>query len=474
MKIKNYERLLVTGDTKSRSIVLGILESALCALDGKKAVANVVSLEDDTLRIGYHAWDLRLKRRIIVLGAGKACAAMARGIEDKLGDRISEGLVLVKSIEPDERMQRIELVQGGHPIPNAEGLEATRRILAIVDNATSEDLFIVLISGGSSSLMTCPLAGITLPDEIVATRALVESGARILEINAVRRHISETNGGRLAQKIEARGTEVIALILSDVVQNPLMADRERSQQFFGTPIGADDTTIQDALDAIDKYGLRHRMPQSIIDYLDSPNLSHETPKELGSRIQHLVLQTPSSASEAAKHAALRSGLPTLVLTTVLEGESREAGTFLACVAKEIMLHGRPMHPPCILIASGETTTRAVHASGLGGPSQELALGLALEIDGLSGCCVAALDTDGTDGPTDFAGGLADSTTAERARSLKLDIYGSLMRHDSTGILLALGDELVTGNTGTNVCDLNIIYVPARVVCRTGVAIEAEA
>ena len=461
MKIKNFEKLLATGDTEARSVVLGILESALCALDGRKAVANAVSLEEDTLRIGHHSWDLGRKRRIIVLGAGKACNAMARGIEDKLADLITEGLVLVKKIEPEDKMSRIEVVQGGHPTPNAEGLEATRRMLAMVDEATPEDLFIVLISGGSSSLMACPVAGVTLSDEVAAARALLESGARILEINAVRRHISETNGGRLAQRIEASGAEAVALILSDVVQCPLKDARQGSQQFFGTPIGPDDTTIQDALDAIDKYGLGHRIPQSIIDYLSAPDASHETPKQLGPGIRHFVLQTPSSASEAAKQAALRSGLPALVLTTVLEGESREAGTFLACVAKEIILHGRPVHPPCVLIASGETTTKAAHASGLGGPSQELALGLALEIDGLSGCCVVSVDTDGTDGPTDFAGGLADSTTAERARSLKLDIYGSLMRHDSTGILLALGDELVTGNTGTNVCDLNIVYIPAQ-------------
>lgn len=469
MKIKNYERLLANGDTEARSIVLGILESALCTLDGRKAVANAILLEDDTLRIGRHSWDLSLKRRIIVLGAGKACNAMARGIEDRLADRISKGLVLVKRIESDDKMQRIELAQGGHPTPNAEGLEATQRLLAMVDDATSEDLFIVLISGGSSSLMTCPLAGITLLDEIVAARALQESGARILEINAVRRHISKTNGGRLAKRIEETGAEAIALILSDVVQNPLMVGREGSQQFFGTPIGPDDTTIQDALDAIDKYGLRHRMPQSIIDHLDATDPSHETPKELGSRIKHLVLQTPSSASEAAKQAALRGGLPALILTTVLEGESREAGTFLACVAKEIVLRGRPLHPPCILIASGETTTKAVNASGLGGPSQELALSLALEIDGLSGCCIASVDTDGTDGPTEFAGGLADSTTAERARALRLDIYGSLMCHDSAGTLLSLGDEIVTGNTGTNVCDLNVIYIPAQGARRTGEA-----
>lgn len=467
MKIKNSASLLKIGDTESRSLVLGILEFALCALDGRKAVANAMSIEGDTLRIGSRSWDLRLKRRIIVLGAGKACNAMARGIDDKLGARISEGLVLVKKIERDDKMQHIELVCGGHPIPNAEGLAATQRLLSMVDDATPDDLFIVLISGGSSALMAYPVSGITLPDVGAATGVLLESGARILEINAVRRHISQTNGGRLAQRIEATGAEAVALILSDVVQTPRTIKQDISGQFFGTPIGPDDTTIQNALDVIDKYGLKHRMPRAILEYLNDPDPSHETPKELGSRMHHVILQTPSSGSEAAKQAALRRGLPALILTTVLEGESREAGTFLASVTKEIILNGRPMHPPCVLIASGETTTKSTHASGTGGPSQELALGFALEIDGLTGCCIASVDTDGTDGPTDFAGGLADSTTTERARSLGLDIYGSLMRHDSTGILLALGDELVTGNTGTNVCDLNIIYVPAPGGLRTG-------
>lgn len=459
MRIRNLEKLLLTGDSEARSTVLGVLESSLAALDGQRAVRNVVSLEENILRIGQQSWDLNDKGRIIVVGAGKACNAMARGLEDVLGDRIAQGLVIVKRVEPIDKLERIALVEGGHPLPDVNGLQAAQEILSMVDSADPDDLLIVLISGGSSSLMTYPVEGISLSDEIEAARELLESGARILEINAVRRHISMTNGGRLAERIESRGAEAVALIISDVVEEPIRESSRRASGFWGTPIGPDDTTIQDALGAIERHGLRHRMPASILSFLGSNDPMHETPKQLGERIHHVILQNPSSASDAAKHAALRSGLPVLVLTTVLQGESREAGVFLACIAKEIMLHGRPVHPPCVLIASGETTTRVVHAAGLGGPSQELALGFAIEIGGLTGCCLGALDTDGTDGPTEFAGGLVDSTTAARAQDLNLDVYGSLMLHDSSTVLRALGDELITGNTGTNVCDLNVAYVP---------------
>jgi len=459
MKVKNLEKLLRVGDLKARSTVLGVLESALSSLDGQQAVRSVVAVERDTLRIGQRTWDLRHKERIVVVGAGKACNAMARGIEDVLGDRITQGLVVVKRIESADKLERIELVEGGHPLPDVAGWKAAKRILAMVDSAGPDDLFIVLISGGSSSLMACPVDGISLADEITATRSLLESGARILEINAVRRHISMTNGGRLARRIEDTGAEAIALIVSDVVKDPRDATTRRKQAFYGTPIGPDDTTIQDALDAIAKYGLEHRIPKAILDFLNEDGTAHETPKTLGERISHVILQTPASSSEAAQHAALRSGLPVLVLTTVLQGEAREAGVFLSCIAKEIMLHGRPIHAPCVLIASGETTSQVLHAAGLGGPSQELALAFALEVSGLSGCCLAAIDTDGTDGPTDFAGGLVDSTTIARAEAAQLDVYGRLMLHDSSSVLRALGDELITGNTGTNVCDLNIVYVP---------------
>lgn len=461
MKIKNRESLAATGDIASRQVVLEIVEAALQTLDSYQVIRNLLRLDGNILRIGNQKWNLQEKRRLFVVGAGKACNSMARAVEDTLGNQITKGIVIVKQIDDTDSLHRIELAVGGHPLPNEEGLLASRRILDLVNDAGPEDLFIGLISGGSSALMSCPVPGITLGDEMKVTAELLHSGARILEINAVRRHISATNGGRLAQKIEAQGAEMINLIISDSVGNKPTTDPAQPAKFFGTPVGPDSTTLQDARDVLKKYDLLPRIPPSIVEFLHNSNPAHETPKTLGKSIHHFVLQKPADACEAAKRAADRMGLAGLILTTHLEGESREAGIFLAAVAKETALNHRPLAPPCVLIAGGETTTRIDGPCGIGGPSQELALSFALETAGLKGFCIGAIDTDGTDGPSEIAGGITDGTTVERARRKGLNVYERLRAHDSTAILRMVGDEIVTGNTGTNVCDLNVIYIEPK-------------
>jgi len=383
---------------------------------------------------------------------------MARGVEDVLGDRISEGLVIVKQMDGDDRLHRIELVEGGHPLPNEKGLLASRRILHMVDQATADDLFISVISGGSSALMSCALAGITLEDERKLTEELLKTSARIIEMNAVRRHISAITGGRLAQRIDSKGAEMINLIVYDVVGEKPTTDPTRPVQFCGTPVAPDTTTLQDARNVIEKYNLASRIPRSVVEYLKKDDPARETPKVLSHRIHHFVLQRAADACEAAKRAADERGVPGHILTTLLEGESSQAGTFLACVAKEIALNNRPIPPPCVLITGGETTTSIDGPCGLGGPSQELALSFSLEIAGLKGFAIGAVDTDGTDGPTDIAGGITDGTTVERGRLKGLDVYACLRAHDSYHGLKILGDEIMTGNTGTNLCDLNVIYI----------------
>jgi len=459
MKIRNREKLVSAGDFEARNIVLEIIESSLQALDSYHVIKNILSLDGNILRVGNQRWDLGLKQRVFVIGAGKACNSMAKAVEEKLGDRITGGLVIVKQVEPEDELQRIEFAEGGHPLPNKMGLSASRRILHMVEQATPDDLFISVISGGSSALMACPVSGINIEDEIAVTDRLIKSGARILEINAVRRHISQTNGGRLAQKIEAKGAELINLILSDIVEDATKADPEQPTEYFGTPVAPDTTTLQDARNALGKYDLWSRVPRSVEEFLKTDNPVRETPKFLSDRIHHFVLERPADACEAAKRAADAMGVHGFVLTTMLEGESREAGAFLASVAKEIALNHRPVSPPCVMITGGETTTRIDNTSGKGGPSQELALGFALEIVNLVGCGIAAIDTDGTDGPTEIAGGIADSTTVDRARMNGLDVYERLREHDSSNVLRILGDEIITHNTGTNVCDLNVIYIP---------------
>jgi glycerate-2-kinase len=212
---------------------------------------------------------------------------------------------------------------------------------------------------------------------------------------------------------------------------------------------------------LEKYGLRSRVPSSIIEYLKTDDAARETPKYFSNRIHHFVLQRTADACEAAKQAAEKMEFPVYVLTTLLEGESWQAGTFLACVAKEVALSHRPFTPPCLMITGGETTTKIDGPSGLGGPSQELALGFALEIAKWDGLSIAAIDTDGTDGPTGQAGGISDGTTVDRAWRKGCDVYEYLKAHNSSNVLKAIGDEIITGSTGTNLCDLNVVYVSER-------------
>lgn len=458
MIIKNRDALEAVGDIRARKVVLEIAEAVLQRLDAHPIICGLLQLERDAIRIGDYRWHLGSKRRVFVVGAGKAANAMARAVEEVLGDRITQGLVIVKRLERRDSLRHIELIVGGHPLPNADGLFASQRILKIVDQAAPEDLFISVISGGSSALMNCPIPGISLEDERQVTEALLESGARILETNAVRRHISATNGGRLAQKIEAKGAEMINFIISDSPGHKPTVDPAKHSAFFGTPVAPDDTTFQDARDALEKYGLMSRIPRTLVEFLQKATPADETPKCFGSQVRHFVLERPADACEAAKRAAEERGMAACVLTTLLEGESSSSGTFLACVAKEVAMNRRPVAAPCLLVAGGETTTRLEGLYGQGGPSQELALGFALEVMDKRGVCLCALDTDGTDGPTEIAGGVVDGSTVERAKEKGLDSQRYLRAHDSSTVLQAVGDAVLTGNTGTNVCDLNIVYV----------------
>ena len=289
---------------------------------------------------------------------------------------------------------------------------------------------------------------------------LLNAGARILEINAVRRHISQVNGGRLAQKIEQTGAELINLILWDVVGDDLKSNLEEPSSFYGTPVGPDNTTLAEAIKVIEKYNLWRKIPKSVISYLRSERDDLETPKDLGDRVCHFVLHVPIDACVIAKSICEKKGIPGYILTTSLEGESREAGIFLASIAKEISLYNRPVDPPCFLIAGGETTVNVGENPGKGGPNQEVVLSFAQEIAGFTGISIAALGTDGTDGPTDFAGGLADSTTGELAELSGMELYEFLNRHDAYEALKGLDDGIITGNTGTNLCDLILVYISA--------------
>lgn len=458
-KIKNWDSLINKGDIVARERVLQMLDGVLSAMDAGNRILDLMSLDGNILTIGYKQWDLSGKKNIYLIGAGKACNAMANAVCQVLGERISKGIISVKIKEEQDTYVNTDVYVGGHPLPNKEGIKAAKAMLDLIDSAAPEDLFISIFSGGSSALLTYPVEGITLEDEIRAQDILLKSGANIIEINAVRRHISRTNGGRMAEKIHARGAELISLMISDRVGALPTIDRKEPQLFFGTMVGPDETTVQDARNTIINYDLLDEIPKSVISYLWDDARALETPKKhFDNCVTYILDGVPDSCVEAQK-LAKKFDLPMMVLTTFIEGESREAGMVMASIAKEIKNNRQPISPPCYVVFSGETTTTIKEkAMGKGGPSQELVLGFSLGVKDYDGIAIASVDSEGTDGTSIYAGGLADTKTFERLSEKEVSPYEALRLHSTTEALEAIGDNIFTGNTGTNVCDFNVIFI----------------
>lgn len=463
-KIKNAEELLRHGDMESRRIVLDITERTLRHLDAYERIKSIAHMEGDVLCIGSRRWDLSKKRHIYLLGAGKACNHMARAVDEILGDHLTKGIAIVKIRESIDVFQHTEVYVGGHPLPNETGLLACKEILKLVDNATAEDLFIGVVSGGSSALMSCPVEGISLQDEIDTTDVMLKSGASIFEINAIRRHISQFNGGMLAKRIAERGAELICFGISDAVASPPTGDiGVPYEKYRATPFGPDQTTLDDARRVIRDYEVAERLPKTVVDYLMNAGPEAETPKSFPQNTYFLLNTLPDSCLYA-KQAAEEMGLQAHILTSFLEGESKDAGTVMASLAREIQTYGNPFPAPCVLLSSGETTTRILdnrEIQGHGGPGQEMTLSFAIAAAAIPGCCLLSIDSEGTDGTTPAAGGMTDSQSYAAAEALGADVHAALRGHASCEALVRMGDIVMTGNTGTNLCDLNVLYVPAR-------------
>lgn len=435
-----------------RARVLDVLGAALDAADPAQAIRRLMFRSDDTLWIDGVAYDLDRYRRVIVVGGGKAGASMASAVESLLGDRITAGWVNVKYhyIEPTEQ---ITVHQAGHPVPDAAGVTGTRAMLDLLRGLTADDLVLCLLSGGGSALMTLPVKGVGLEDMQVLTDLLLRSGAPIPAINAVRKHLSQVSGGQLARL--AYPATVVTLILSDVVGSPL-------DVIASGPTVADPTTFAHAQAVIERYSIADRLPKSIRYHL-SRGLSgsiYDTPKagdpEL-ENVHNVIIADNARAAQAAVERAQALGFHTLLLSTYIEGEAREVARVLAALAKEIAASGRPLLRPACLLLGGETTV-TVRGTGKGGRNQELAVAAAVAIEGLDAAIIASLATDGTDGPTDAAGGMVDGTTLARGRALGLSAQSSLNNNDTYAYLAAVGDLLVTGPTNTNVNDLMAVFV----------------
>jgi hydroxypyruvate reductase len=387
-------------------------------------------------------------RNIFVIGAGKASAQMARAVERLLGARITGGLVNVKDGH-GAKLRRIEIQECGHPLPDARGLAGARRIAEIANQAGRDDLVLCLISGGASALLPLPTPPITLAQKQKTTRLLLHCGASIHEINCVRKHISRIKGGQLARL--AYPATLLTLILSDVIGDDL--------DVIGSgPTVPDRSTFADARAIFEKYRIWNKLPAAVRDHLTSA--AEETPKpgdKIFENARNVVIGSNALAVDAAALEARRLGFHTLVLSTFLEGEARQVARVHAAIAKEIRASGRPVKTPACVISGGEPTV-TIRGKGLGGRNQEFALAAALDIAGLPDVVILSAGTDGTDGPTDAAGAIADGTTLARAQALGLDAAASLRNNDSYHFFEATGDLIKTGPTGTNVADIQLILV----------------
>jgi len=435
-----------------REKAVAIMTAALEAVDPAKAIRRQVRLDNGILCVGGRAYDLGGYRHIYVVGGGKAGGSMALALEELLGHRITAGWVNVKygHTLPTEV---IELHQAGHPLPDEEGVKGTEAIIQLLQRATHRDLVICLVSGGGSALMIAPTEGITLGDMEVFTQVTLACGATINEINSIRKHCSRIKGGQMARL--AYPAQLIALALSDVVGNPL-------DVIASGPTVADTSTFADAWRIVQKYGIESQLPSSVVERLRRGREGQipETPKpgdRALSKAHTEIVASNEIAAQAAIEEAGRQGMNTLLLSTFVEGEAREVGTVFAAIAREIRHSGRPIAPPACVVAGGETTV-TLRGRGKGGRNQELALAAAIPIAGLEDVMVIGLATDGTDGPTDAAGALADGTTLARAGALGVSAWKHLADNDSYHFFEALGDLLLTGPTNTNVNDLTFVFV----------------
>ncbi|MFM0336578.1 glycerate kinase type-2 family protein [Paraburkholderia fungorum] len=461
-KIRNANAILSQGDSSSRRVVLEIADRTLERLDSYRRIRNIMRMEGNVLHVGTRSWDLSLKRNVYLIGAGKACNHMAMAVDHVLGDFLTQGIAIVKITEETDRFNRTEVFVGGHPLPNEDGYRASRKIIELVDQAGPEDLFIAVISGGSSALMSCPIDGITLQDEIDTTDVLLKSGAGIYEINAVRRHISALNGGMLAKRIQDVGAELIGFGISDAVGSPATGDIAVPYSAYkSTPIGPDMTTLDDARATIINRHVADRLPASVVDYLMNAGPEAETPKAFPDNTYFLLNTLPDSCIYA-KEICEEMGLPAMIVSSFLEGESRDAGTFFASMAREIQTYGNPVKPPCVLLSSGEVTTLIDDNSvikGHGGPGQEMAVSFAIAAARTKGACLLSIDSEGTDGTANVAGGITDSTSFKAAADKGISLYQVLREHSCFEALDSISSTVFTGNTGTNLCDLNILYIP---------------
>ena len=462
-KIKNYEELLSHGDKEAREVVLKVTDEVLDRLDCYKYLKKLIRRDGDTLTIGHQVVDLSKYERVYAFSSGKAGNHMARAFEEILGDRLTAGVTIIK-IKEDidvQTLKKTEIFVGGHPLPNEEGIEGCKRMLEIADQMNEKDLLLLGLTGGCSALMGYPVEGVSLDDLKEATDVMLKNSMWVMDINDIRGHLSRMSRGRLGQRI--RGSKIFCFEIWDAVGLDDITDYSRPVPIMGTPVGYDTITFEDIRAIIKKYNIEDKLPKSVANYLMNSGPEEETPQEMTNDVDYYIVNTLPDSCKHAMDVAKEMGIDAHVLTTYASGESKDFGTFMATIAKEIQSTGRPFKAPSLIFSAGETTTAIGsddEITGHGGPSQELVTSFAIMADelGLENVCMLSMDSEGTDGTCENAGGLTDSTSMKKAVEAGVDLRRQLEGHACYEALKAIKDGLFTGNTGTNLCDFNVLYV----------------
>ena len=416
---------------KLREDALEIVRQAIDAVLPEAAVREALGRGELAARLREAG-----RGRVVLAAIGKAAWRMAKAASELLGDRLAGGVLITKYGHSLGEMRGIEAFEAGHPVPDENAVRGTEALLRRVRGLSPEDTVLFLVSGGGSALFELPAEGVTLGDVADVTGQLLASGADIVEVNAVRKHLSAVKGGRFAELCAP--ARVLTVALSDVLG-------DRLDSIASGPACPDASTSEDALRVVEKYGLalHPRLTEA---------MKRETPKKLDNATA-VAAGSVASLCAAAERAAAALGYTPLLLTSTLSCTAREAGAFLAAIAREVRASGRPIAAPCAVIAGGETVVR-VTGKGKGGRNQELALSACRGIRGLRDVVVVSVGSDGTDGPTDAAGGIVDGTTAEALEARGLDVEAVLRDNNAWTALKAVDSLVITGPTGTNVNDVS--------------------
>lgn len=428
------------------ALALDCIQKSIQAAEPETAARSNLAIDGDILSIQGTDYDLAEYSEILVVGGGKAAAGMMRALESLLGDQITNGLIL--STSPAD-MATVQIVEGDHPLPSKRNVAATETLLGLVDAADEETLVVFVLTGGASALLARPAGNLTIAGLQATTERLLEGGAPIGAVNAVRKHLSDIKGGQLARR--ANPAPVAGLVLSDVVGNNLST-------IGSGPTAPDETTFADALAVFDRYDIDP--PAAVADHLEEGIEGHreETPfpdDPMFESVENYLVSDNAVALNAAQSAAANAGYETLLLSSRFRGEASEVAKNLVAVGEEIAETGRPIEPPAVVVAGGESTVTVTGDGGASGPNQELVLSGALEIDGPQ--ILAAVDTDGKDGNSDAAGAIADAETVTDDAIAR----DYLARNDAGSLLAEANATIETGPTGTNVNDVIVLVVRDR-------------